>query len=859
MKNNKLLKILLVSVVFGLGACSSGSTSTNNSVTNSSNSANKMYKVTWVVDGKTFVETYNEGENPVYKFGTNKEADNTYTYTFSGWDKLLKPVTEDVTYTAQYVQEYINYTYTWIIDDEEVTETYHYGDEATYKGETPSKEGTNEYSYIFTGWSNEVGQVTGDAVNEAKFEKVYNTYEVTFDVEGVKTTETYYYGELPEYDGVPFKEADENYSYTFVGWNEKISPVTGDVTYTAIFDTRELKNYNINFYDYLGNLLYTTSIKEGNIPTYVGNLPIVKDSKNNEYNFAGWLNRDTNTSYTGELAPVTGDTNYYAYSDELGVLVVNLYQNGLVSTYTEEVMNNELYSYTIPSKTGYVPTFDYVKGSMNLSSTYDVYYTECDKWNGSSISSSFSGGSGTIKDPYLISSAADLAYLKQQVASGNTYANTYFKMTKSVDMNNTNFMIGSFAGNFDGNYCTIRGLKISNSTEYTGLFQTLLINGTINNVTTYGTIQGLGKSGSITGESYGVVSNCTNYANVTANGQKGGIVGYAHALIDNCTNYGNVKTNASSWNVGGIVGQSSDNITNCTNNGYVEGSTSVGGIFGELVDGTSAVIEGCVNNGNIVGTWGAGGISGNSYGATLDDNYNYGKVSGTGQVGGITGKGKGTISSCYNYGAVDSQTATGGIAGQTENGYILNCTNFGDIKGYASGSNKGDRTAGIVGQFNGIEINGCINNGTITCTNTSGGIIGKTWNSNRATITNCINNGTIYASSWNVGGVFGTADVCDISKCVNNGEIINSGDATGGIGGAIYESAIVDDCHNKGNITAQNSTGGLLFTNRGTIKNCTNSGNITITSSSGSANGTIFTNTSGNSENCTSTGQIIKA
>ena len=860
MKNNKLLKLLLVSVVFGLGACSSSSTSnSSNNNSSSNNVVNKEYKVTWIVDDSTYVESYKEGETPVYKFGTSKENDMTYTYTFSGWDKLIEPVTSDVTYTAQYVKEYIDYTYTWIINDEEVTETYHYGDEVSYKGETPTKEGNEQYSYIFTGWSKETSTVTGDEVNEAQFERVFNTYEVTFDVEGKKTTETYYYGEIPEYDGIPSKEADASYSYTFSGWDKNIGPVTSDVTYTAIFDARELKNYNINFYDYLGNLLYTTSVREGNIPFFEGDIPVIKDSKNNTYNFVGWLNRDTNIPYTNELAPVTGDTNYYAYSNELGILVVNSYENGIKSTYTEEVMNHNSYSYTVPSKTGFVPSLDYVEGSMNLSSTYDVYYTEYDKWNGSSISSSFSGGNGTLIDPYLISSAADLAYLKQQVASGNTYSDTYFKMTKSVDMNNSNFMIGDFAGNFDGNNCSIRGLNISSTTAGTGLFKSILINGIVNNVITYGTISGVGIIGSIAGESYGLITNCTNYATITGNGQRGGIVGYAYAPIINCTNNGDLKTNTSGWNVGGIVGQSIDNITNCINNGNVEGATSVGGIFGEVVDGISVAIDGCVNNGTITGTWGVGGISGNPYGSILDGNYNYGKVSGTGQVGGITGKGKGTISSCFNYGDVDSQTTTGGIAGQIDNGYILNCINYGNIKGYASGSNKGDRTAGIVGQFNGIEINGCVNNGTITCTNTSGGIIGKTWNSNRATITNCVNNGTIYASSWNIGGVFGTADVCDISKCVNNGEIINSADATGGIGGAIYENAVVDDCHNTGNITAKNSTGGLLFTNRGTIKNCTNSGNITITTDTGSASGTIFTDTSENSSNCTSTGQIIKA
>ena len=61
------------------------------------------------------------------------------------------------------------------------------------------------------------------------------SYTVTWDVNGTITTETYKEGETPVYpgEGTPTRAEDEEYSYVFHGWDQELSPVTGDVTYTA--------------------------------------------------------------------------------------------------------------------------------------------------------------------------------------------------------------------------------------------------------------------------------------------------------------------------------------------------------------------------------------------------------------------------------------------------------------------------------------------------------------------------------------------------------------------------------------------------------------------------------------------------
>ena len=57
-------------------------------------------------------------------------------------------------------------------------------------------------------------------------------------------------------------------------------------------------------------------------------------------------------------------------------------------------------------------------------------------WDGS-IAAGFAGGSGTEDDPYLISNGSELAYLAQQVNSGNGYENVHFKLTNDIYLNDT--------------------------------------------------------------------------------------------------------------------------------------------------------------------------------------------------------------------------------------------------------------------------------------------------------------------------------------------------------------------------------------------------------------------------------------
>ena len=114
---------------------------------------------------------------------------------------------------------------------------YDYGTIPTYDG-TPARAADAQYTYRFIGWTPEPVPVMGNAEYTAVYEKELRSYTVLWlnwdGTELYRTTEKY--GATPVYGGVTPTRADDGVnSYTFSGWNQTVTAVTGDTTYTAQF------------------------------------------------------------------------------------------------------------------------------------------------------------------------------------------------------------------------------------------------------------------------------------------------------------------------------------------------------------------------------------------------------------------------------------------------------------------------------------------------------------------------------------------------------------------------------------------------------------------------------------------------
>lgn len=130
------------------------------------------YTVKFVDEDNTPISTrtYHYGDTIVAPTNPTKASDNTYNYTFAGWDKAVTNCDGDATYKATYNSAYINYTVVFknYNDDVISSKTYHYGD-AVVVPDTPKKPSDENYCYVFVGWDKSVTNCFGDAVYTAKF------------------------------------------------------------------------------------------------------------------------------------------------------------------------------------------------------------------------------------------------------------------------------------------------------------------------------------------------------------------------------------------------------------------------------------------------------------------------------------------------------------------------------------------------------------------------------------------------------------------------------------------------------------------------------------------------------------------
>ena len=249
-----------------------------------------------------------------------------------------------------------------------------------------------------------------------------------------------------------------------------------------------------------------------------------------------------------------------------------------------------------------------------------------------------SSGDGKVDNPFLISTAAELAWFRDYVngtivnegeKDKTTHPSASATLTADIDLSKfchaadgTKYTdepswtpIGNsnnkYQGTFDGNDKTISNLYINATSNYTGFFG-YAVDCRIKNITFDNAKV---KSTNIygTGILAGAFEKCT-IENIK--------------ILANCSVEGTENT-------GGIAGAGAGNISNCENRAMVNGTNKVGGIVGNYYDNT---ISSCANYGAVTGTeYAVGGIVGYFGPGTMQNSANYGDISGAVVVGNLIG------------------------------------------------------------------------------------------------------------------------------------------------------------------------------------------------------------------------------
>ena len=141
------------------------------------------------------------------------------------------------------------YNIIWQIDGDEVSS------ELLEQGSIPvqpeaKKSADAQYTYVFVGWDGDgdgeadlMSAIDGDMTFVALFDKVLNSYSVTWVVGENSYTDTYFYGSYPSFDGNTEKLPDGRI-YDFCGWDREIGEVIGDVVYVAQYLSYEYGDYD---------------------------------------------------------------------------------------------------------------------------------------------------------------------------------------------------------------------------------------------------------------------------------------------------------------------------------------------------------------------------------------------------------------------------------------------------------------------------------------------------------------------------------------------------------------------------------------------------------------------------------------
>lgn len=241
-KGKFLAKVISLLVVVGIVFCLYNYTNVLSKV------FHKKYDITFVVDGKEYVQKMEYDMMPFFDGNPEKEPTKTVEYIFDKWEPELQKVEKDATYTAVFKE--IERLYTVSINS-------NYENGATYSGigkiypyqESATISISVNNGYVFNGWYNgdecistdlsiNIDSIEEDIVLETRFETIKKT--ITYNNLKGAINEN-----VEEYD-VTFGEFELKRlkvdGFYFVGW---YTGENGTGIKVETIDSSELQNYNL--------------------------------------------------------------------------------------------------------------------------------------------------------------------------------------------------------------------------------------------------------------------------------------------------------------------------------------------------------------------------------------------------------------------------------------------------------------------------------------------------------------------------------------------------------------------------------------------------------------------------------------
>ncbi|MBO6158636.1 MAG: leucine-rich repeat protein [Firmicutes bacterium] len=191
----------------------------------------------------------------------------------------------------------------------------------------PEKPSTEQYNYKFDGWEEKLKENTPNYyIYTPTYTEEVRKYAINFqNFDGTNLqNDPFEYNAVPTYNKeTPTKAPDNQYTYTFAGWeasdgkvygkNDSLPAVKGEATYTATY-TSTLREYEVKFLDDDGTVLDSATFTYGTTPEFKGNPnpPVKEPDVQYTYTFAGWQMSNGPVCENGSFPAVKGDTTYTA-------------------------------------------------------------------------------------------------------------------------------------------------------------------------------------------------------------------------------------------------------------------------------------------------------------------------------------------------------------------------------------------------------------------------------------------------------------------------------------------------------------------------------------------------------------------